>query len=385
MRLPKSTTLLLVINVFFTTASYLFLPLMVLELLARGLSKAQAGSIAGVMLGTGSLCAVILGQLGARLGGKWLAVCGALLRAAGLTVFLFSPPYALYLLGAAATSLGANATILGMKSELLRHSHSRRMITLRLLAANTGALLGPAIGGLLILVMPFAHLIAITIGIYGALTLLLCFFPFKPAESKTGNHHRTSLVQTLREIDRPFAALLASVFAFSLVMAHWSLTLPVFASAAFGHQAAAAWMIALNGLLIICLQYLALTRWLAHLPTARIIRDGFLLFALAFVFLFFPPGIAGVVLFTVLLTAGEILVMPSLDEITTTLRADNITRALGLCGTVGGLGILVGASLGGWIMEHFGLPGMGILGCVAVLFALASLPMLVNASKKPQE
>ncbi|MDO5090084.1 MAG: MFS transporter [Cardiobacteriaceae bacterium] len=371
MRKPASTTVLLIVNVFVNLGTYLFMPLLALSLLDRGFTKAQAGTVAGLMFGTGLLCAVWLGQWGARFGSRFLAVGGAALRSAALVVFLFPAPYWLCLMGAGATSIGATAAVLGIKSELFRTSRTRKMITLRLLAANIGALLGPALGALLFLVLPFAHLVALTMAIYAALAVLLCFLPFQPPEQQTQTA-RGSFLATLRGVDRPFALLLAAVFAFNLIMAQWSLTLPVFATAGFGHESASSWMMALSGFLIICLQYLALTKWLAHLPTLRIIRDGFCLLIPAGALLALPPGMAAALAFVVLLTLGELLVMPSLDELTTALRSADITRALGLSGTVIGLGLIVGSSFGGWLMDRFGLPAMALWTMAAALSGIVA-------------
>lgn len=82
-------------------------------------------------------------------------------------------------------SLGASAAALGMKSELMRFSATRKHVTLRSMAINSGAILGPALGAGLYHIFDFNIILIISTIMYLVLALGLSLLRFSPPESKT--------------------------------------------------------------------------------------------------------------------------------------------------------------------------------------------------------
>ncbi|WP_165242826.1 MFS transporter [Corynebacterium lizhenjunii] len=118
--------------------TFMFYPLIALELIARGQSPGSAGLILGFLSGTGLILSGVIGALNARLGSKALAVAGLVVRTAGLLVFAFPVDTPVYIVGAIVASLGSSANGLAIKTELMRTSASRNTITLRSIAVNLG-------------------------------------------------------------------------------------------------------------------------------------------------------------------------------------------------------------------------------------------------------
>jgi predicted MFS family arabinose efflux permease len=111
---------------------------------------------------------------------------------------------------------------------------------------------------------------------------------------------------------------------------------------------------------------------------------GFLAFALAYVVLVPQAGWVSLLLFVVPVTAAEMLVGPSLDEQAIMASPRRRTgSALGVLSAAGACGSLLGAGLGGGLVQAFGIVGTLWLPIIGVSVAAAAACFLLP--KKDQD
>jgi predicted MFS family arabinose efflux permease len=376
---PRSTRTLLAAIVVSGVTTFMFYPLITLELLDRGQSPGEVGIILGLLSGTGQIASTFIGRVNAEWGSRRLAVGGLILRSGGLAIFAIDASTAFYAAGAVIAGMGSSSTALAIKTELMRTSTSRRTITLRSIAVNIGALIGPSIGGAFFVATTFAAIVVAVVTSYVALALVLLTIRFHPPEN-AGLRPAATPKRSFRQGDRDssFLLLLACVFGYWAIYAQWALVVPVFASQGFGTPVASTWVYTGNAVLILLLQYLVLVKGLAGHRSTRILGLGFACFVASFAIITLPPSPAAVVVFATLFSISEMLISPTLDEITGRLRADGsgLTRAYGVTGTVGGVASLVGAPIGGMLIERLDGPG-GVLWIGAPLALIGMIAALV--------
>lgn len=381
----RSTRTLLAAIVVSGVTTFMFYPLITLELLDRGQKPFDVGIILGLLSGTGQIASTFISRANAEWGSRRLAVGGLMLRSAGLAAFAFDASTTTYAAGAVVASMGSGAMALAIKTELMRTSTSRQTATLRSIAVNIGALIGPSIGGLLFLQTSFAVIVAIVVACYVALALVLLAIEFHPPENLGLRPLPTSRQKGWQgHSDPSFLLLLTCVFGYWAIYAQWPLVVPIIASEGFGTPIASTWIYTGNAILILLLQYPLLVRGLAPVRSTRILGMGFACFVGSFAVLALHPGPAAVVAFATLFSLSELLISPTLDEVTGRLRGDGLglTRAYGMTGTVGGVASLVGAPAGGILIERLGGSG-GVLWLGAPLAFVSLVAALALGRREP--
>lgn len=353
----SSTWVFLVAIVISGITTFMFYPLITLELIDRGVGAGATGLILGLLSGTGQILSGLIGAVNARLGSKTLAIGGLALRSVGLLVFAFDSSILLYAVGAVVASLGSSSTALALKTELMRASSDRRTITMRSIAVNLGALLGPSIGGVVFVVASFSVIVLSVVTSYVLLGLGLLFVKFKPPE-ESGQDTKTRIRSDRRRLDRLFFVLIGCTLAYWGIYSQWPLVVPLYAESGFGTPLGSSWVYTGNAILILVLQYPLLVKLLKPVRSAYVLAIGFLLFVGSFLVLPIPAGPATVILFATLFSLAELLVSPTLDEVTAQLRREGtgLTRAYGATATAAGVSSLIGASAGGALIEHFDSP-----------------------------
>ena len=382
-KIPTSSWTLLVLIVASGITTFMFLPLLTLELVRRGLGVASIGIVVGAMTGSGQIASVFLGSLVARFGSKSVALCGLVVRAAGLSTFLFRDDFASYLVGSIVAGIGSTSVSLGIKTELLAAAGSRKLISLRSAAVNAGALIGPAIGAILFQVTGFNMIIAASLISYLVMGAVIVFVRF---ESR-GAGVRPSADPPVLE-DRLFASgkrrqiavLLLLVASYWFAYSQWNLLMPLAAKQAFHTDQASSWFYIANAALILGLQYLLLVHLLGRLSSRRILLLGYGSLVDGFVVLMFGCAAPAVVAFVVLFTLGEALVSPTLDETASGLSLGHggLGRLFGLIGSVSGAASFAGGAMTGGILSAVGTgpaasaAGLfaGLLGMVLALWGL---------------
>ncbi|WP_072726803.1 MFS transporter [Bifidobacterium lemurum] len=237
-------------------ATFMINPFLALELMQKGQSAGQVGLILGVLSGFGLARSSIIGRINARFGSKPLSVLGMLMRAAGLLVFLFETNTVMYVCFAIIASLGSAAANLGVKTELMRQSTDRRLVVMRSIAVNAGALVGPAVGAILYLVLPFDDILLICISAYVLLAFGLLPLRFKPPEDLGGVSPSVQRSGTGHDRMEPaFVMVIMLTVMYWLIYSQWSLVVPLSAYAGFGVQTGANAIYIGNAVFILAVQY----------------------------------------------------------------------------------------------------------------------------------
>ena len=383
-RLASSTGVLLFAIVVSGITTFMFYPLITLEFLDRGIGAGPTGVVLGLLSGTGQILSGMIGRVNARLGSRALAIGGLALRSVGLLAFAFDSNLLLYAVGAVVASIGSSSTALALKTELMRASADRGTITMRSIAVNIGALVGPSIGGLVFVAASFSVIVFIAVISYVLLGAGLFFVKFKPPEEVARTtRDDVSTARKARRIDRPFIVLLGCTLAYWGIYSQWPLVVPIYAESGFGTPLGSTWVYTGNAILILVLQYPLLVGLLKGVRSPYVLASGFLLFIGSFIVTPLPAGPATVIVFATLFSLAELLVSPTLDEITAQLRSEGagLTRAYGATATVGGLSSLAGASVGGALIEHLGAPG-SVVWLVLPLTALGFAGSIVLSRRK---
>ncbi|WEV46125.1 MFS transporter [Bifidobacterium sp. ESL0690] len=386
----RGYSLLLVVVVTGMT-TYMLYPLLTVQLLKQGFDAADAGLILGVLSGVGPLCSSVCGQVMSRTGAKPIAVAGLALRACGLAVFATNATLPVYLLCSAAASLGSSSASLAVKTELMRRATSRRMVTLRSMAVNSGALVGPAVGAGLFALLGFRRLVFVSIALYAVLALLMTLLRFSPPEESRKASKGSSAAQDWREQSRKlfgrasaFPILLVLTFIYWTVYAQWSLVVPIGSYAGFHTQTASNAVYMGNAVFILLLQYPLLVHALGKVKDTTILLLGFASFVCAFGVLLIPTSALQVVVFALSFSLSELLISPTLDLLTGKIRAVDsmLGCAYGWTGTFSGIASLVGSFVGGWLIKVCnGISGVPLL-CLP-LVACSLLLIMLFKKKEP--
>ncbi|ASN19085.1 hypothetical protein CGK93_04825 [Arthrobacter sp. YN] len=365
--------------------TFMFLPLLTLELVQRGLGIASVGILVGSMTGSGQIASVFLGFLVARFGSKTMALCGLVIRAAGLSVFLFREDFTSYLVGSIVAGIGSTSVSLGIKTELLAVAGSRKLISLRSAAVNSGALLGPAIGAVLFQLTGFNTIIAASLISYLIMGVVVAFLRFESSGGTLqgkGKHSEPGQDGPLfsEKTRKPILVLLTLVAAYWFAYSQWNVLMPLTAKQAFGTDQASSWFYIANAALILGFQYLLLVHLLGRLKSARILLLGFGSLFAGFLVLALGWTAPAVIAYVVFFTLGETLVSPTLDETASRLSLGHkrLGKLFGLIGTISGAASVAGGALTGWILSAAGAPGLastvGLLaGSIGILLSIRGL------------
>ncbi|MGG7519745.1 MFS transporter [Allorhizobium undicola] len=361
--------------------TFMFYPLITLELINRHENAVAVGVILGLLSGVGRIASTFIGMVNAQWGARPVAIGGLILRSLGLSVFAFNAGTEIYALGAAVASIGSNATALAIKTELMRASMSRKTITLRSIMINLGALVGPSLGGIVYLYASFATIVVAVAISYIFLALSLCLITFHPPENRlTSNAKKMGLFS----MNRSFALLSGCIFCYWALYAMWPLAVPILAEQAFSTPIASSWIYTGNALLILALQYVVLVRLLKDTAVIRVLCLGFVNFIVAFIVLVGPSLSIAIILFATFFSIGEMLVSPTLDEVTARLQGlgMGMAKSFGLTGTIAGLASICASPIGGFLVQKSGdASGVLWLGIPLALMGLVSTLALGRREK----
>lgn len=359
-----------------TTMIWPFLMIYASETL--GLPLAAVASLMTVNAAAGLLSSIVAGPIVDRLGRKGVMVVG--LIGNGLCYFLLNTAHSY---GAFALILGASGLFSplyrvgtdAMLADLFPVEKRADAFALLRMARNIGVATGPAIGG-------FVLAQSYTIGLYGAAAglaiygVMLLAFAHEtiPAEvAGMGSSLRDQLTgywQALR--DKPFIGL---VGAFTLVQMTTSLIwvlLSVYVKTGFGiSEQRYGWLATTNALMVVFLQVL-ITRQTKKRPALRVMRWGAIFYIAAPLLIAFSTGYWGFWLAMVVMTLGELIVVP-----TASARAANLApvemrgRYMSLYGLTWNLASGISPLMGGLLSDTLGpqAPWFGgaVTGALAVL------------------
>ncbi|QRN82177.1 MFS transporter [Chloroflexota bacterium] len=366
----------LILSTLGTTMIWPFLMIYASETLA--LPLAAVASLMTVNATAGLLSSIVAGPIIDRLGRKGVMVVG--LIGNGLCYFMLSKAhsYSAFALILGASGLFSPLYRVGtdaMMADLFPVEKRADAFALLRMARNIGVATGPAIGG-------FVLAQSYTIGLYGAAAglaiygVMLLVFAREtiPAEvTAAASSLRDQLKgywQALR--DKPFIGL---VGAFTLVQMTTSLIwvlLSVYVKTGFGiSEQRYGWLATTNALMVVFLQVL-ITRQTQRHPALKVMRWGAMFYIVAPLLIAFSTGYWGFWLAMVVMTLGELIVVP-----TASARAANLApvemrgRYMSLYGLTWNLASGISPVMGGLLSDTLGpqAPWFGgaVMGVLAVL------------------
>jgi MFS family permease len=406
--------------------TFMFLPLLAIDLTARGVRAGVMGAMVGLLAFSSQGFSLVTGLLLDRFGALRVLGCGFAFRIAGYLILGLSPGKALAPLTGGIVAIGVGGSMLGLtiKTMLVTEpaSSPRAMLALRSTFVNVGVVVGPALGALtyragfrvILLVCVLSHLVlAIRLvqvranrpeprrpAVAEATSANIeAWASSSPAEVPSGsasppgsapNHVSparagTVAAATQSAVPHPvwgaanWGTLCVITVAYWAIYSQLNTVVPVAVKAMTGTPTAISVIFTLNGALVVLFQYVLLQRVFKRADARTLLILGFVSFAIAYTILMSEAGWWSVLCFVLPLTLAEMLIGPSLDEQVVRVAPRHRTgRALGVLSTAAACGSLLGASLGGTLFEA--LDGraavwMAVAGCaVAAAGASALLP-----------
>ncbi|MGW6458301.1 MDR family MFS transporter [Streptomyces sp. NPDC055078] len=391
--------LLIVSGFAFNLGFFLVLPYLAGHL---GGSLGLAGWLIGLVLGLRTFSQqglyVVGGALTDRYGARRVMLTGCLLRAVGFGWLGFA--HSTWSVIGAVLVVGFAAALYApaLETEIARQSveHERatgvarsRTIGLFLMGGQAGALIGPVLGTVLLSGGFRAACLAGAVVFVVILAALHRLLPAPAADSGREEPGAAPPRGAPRALlaNRRFLALCLAYGSFLLAYNQLYLALPMELERSTGSQAALGWLLALSSLLVVVGQ-LPVAGWAtARLSPAASIRWGLVLIAVAFAAAgSLPPLAAGVLpsaVFVVLLTAGQMLVLPSvrgwLPDLVDNRRLGFYTGALT---SLSGVFVLLGSAPAGALLETDGPLSWFVLGTVP-LAGLLLVPR--HRAPRPEE
>lgn len=353
-----------------------------------------AGWVVGAVLGLRTFSQqglfVLGGALADRIGVKTSVVTGCAVRIAGFLVLAVAQSLPAVVVGvvlvgvaAALFSPATESAIAAWGGELERAGGPTRtqVLALESVYSKVGSILGPLVGGVL-LVVPFATTCLAAAAVFGV--ILVAQVLLLPGDARAGE--ATPLGESLRAVatDRDFLLFGLLHSSYFLAFAMLYLALPVELRRVGAPSAAVTWFFALAAVVVIALQ-LPVTRATSDWSAARRLAVGYALLASCFVPVALvatqrpAPGawvyVAPAVLVTVL-HLGQILVLPTgRDVVARIARERRLGTYLGALASLGGLVVLLGGTVFGRLLDLAEAPGAQ----AAVPWFVMALPPLVSA------
>lgn len=189
-----------------------------------------------------------------------------------------------------------------------------RSISLYRMAVNLGWTLAPALGGLLVAVgWEWLFWVDGITCIVAAFTLLWLV----PKKAEPTVHHEekkdtapaSTVISPYRDRTFVYFSLLTMLGAMVFMQILW--TIPLFWEKEYAWtEAQIGQMLALNGLIVFFTEMPMVHRLDSKAPALGYVRFGLILYALSFAACLMPAGIAAALIFTILISFGEMFVMP---------------------------------------------------------------------------
>lgn len=336
-------------------------------------------SLMTISAAAGLVSSILAGPIVDRAGRKWVMVVG--LIGNGLCYFLLSR----------AGSYGAFALVLGasgvfsplyqvgsdaMLADLFPMGKRADAFALIRMARNIGVAAGPAVGG-------FVLAQSYSIGLYGAAAglsvygLMLIFFARETIPPLVAAA-KSSLLNQLRGYwtalqDRPFMGL---VGAFTLVQMTTALVwvlLSVYVKTNYGiSERLYGWLPTTNALMVVFLQVL-ITRRTRRFPAVQVMRWGAAFYIFAPLLVAFSEGFWGFWLAMVVMTVGELVVVPRASAYAANLApVDKRGRYMSLYGLTWNVASGISPVLGGFLSDQVGPKAPWLVGVVFGVLAVAA-------------
>ncbi|WP_299535619.1 MFS transporter [uncultured Streptomyces sp.] len=389
-RSTSATGRMLLLAVLLTgLTTFMFLPLLALDLTDQGIPTAQAGFLVGLLSFCGQGFSLISGMIVDRFDSRFVLAAGFVLRIAGYLLLGLGLADGTHMgaLVAGIAVIGVGGSLLGMsiKTLLVRDDSvpRREMLALRSTFVNVGVIVGPALGALL---YPFGfdYILAACVASHLLLGIRLTARPVQAAPP-TGSPTVASGGQVPGSGESwarwQWGPLVLVGVAYWAIYSQLNVVLPIAAKELTGSAAATSVVFTLNGALVVLFQYSLLRHVFRKAGTRTLLALGFLAFGGGYALLIAFSGWGALIAFVLPITLAEMLISPSLDE--QAVRAGSLRRtglALGTMSAAGALGSLLGSGLGGYLLGPLHGGGLWLLISCLSLAAAAFCFLLPKGS-----
>lgn len=327
----------------------------VVPLLALYLSKelhvpaGRIGVVLSVMAVANQGLQVLVGIVADRLGTRTILGLGILCASAGYLGFAVRPSFWAQLACAFALGVGRATISLVGKALLTQEAGAAQAsaLTVRSVAVNAGAALGPLIGGLLL--TRFAVALVGAVVVHALFWLVLV--RIVPARAQgTASADRPALRAQLAALltNRPLVGLTGASVGFWFLYGQLTFTFPLYADDRFHLGGRVGSLFAVNAVLAVALQYLLISRLNRHADGWWTLCLGCVLCGLAFVVLSAVSAGWSLLVFIIVFSLGELTVVPTLDIVTAQITPDEaIGGTFGFASLGWAAGGLLGSAIGG--------------------------------------
>lgn len=381
---PPAVRLLLVNQLGVNTGFYLLIPYLATHLTDDlGMSAAVVGMVLGLRNLSQQGLFLIGGSAADRIGARGVIIAGCALRTMGFALFALGDALPLLLTAAVLSGLAGALFNPAVRTYVAQEAGERKAEAFALfnVFATTGALAGPLLGSVLLLV-DFRAAAVTAAAVFAVLTLAqLLVLPAREVPAPA-----TGLLGDWREVagNRRFLG-----FAFAMVGMYGLenqlyLLLPHAASRASGWEGSIG-LLFLGGTLVNILFQLGITRALAARGSrARWIATGLVVMGLGFVppmlvsgaATAHPPYLLAVLAGALLLQLGVMIAQPFVMELIPAFGRESLTgTSYGLFYAVSGVAAAAGSAAIGWAMDtggHTGLTWLPYACCLALGLASAA-------------
>ncbi|MFJ7174859.1 MFS transporter [Streptomyces massasporeus] len=373
-RFPLAVRLLLVNQLGVNTGFYLLIPYLATHLTENlGLSAAVVGVVLGVRNLSQQGLFIIGGSASDRLGARGVIIAGCALRTLGFALFALGDGLAVLLAASVLSGVAGALFNPAVRAYLAQEAGERRAEAFALfnVFATTGALIGPLLGSVLLLV-DFRTSALTAAGIFAVLTLAQALV--LPAGRRT-EQSGSGLLGDWREVlgNRAFLAFALAMVGMFTLENQLYLLLPDGARDATGWDGAAGIVFLVGTVANLALQ-LRITRTLKTRGSrGRWIVVGLTVMGLAFLPPALLPGLVPVLAGALLLYTGIMVAQPFVMELIPGFGRPGLTGTyFGIFYVVSGVAAAVGNAAVGWAMDT-GEQGAAWLPWVCcALFGLAS-------------
>ena len=221
-------------------------------------------------------------------------------------------------------------------------------------AGNLGVVMGPPIGGLLLVLGSWPALFP-TVAVLAGISWLVAFryLPHRGEFAPEGPPERGSLAVIVA--DRPFLLFLGSAVFAWLVYVAYEIVLPVSLVDGFGYEASAwGFMVWINPLLVTLFQ-LRLTRLVAPVPAAPKLVVALLVMGLPYALLVASHALWVILVVVTVFVIGEMLWVPTSQAVVAELAPADIRGAyMGAFGSAPAIGFALSPLIGLQVRNSFG-------------------------------
>ncbi|GAB3929592.1 MFS transporter [Kribbella albertanoniae] len=312
----------------------------------RGMSAQQAGFAAaayGVGLVGGNLGG---GWIGDRFGLRTAAVASQLTWAITCAAMPLAPNGWLAALGALAGLCGGatRPNLSALVAISLPAERRREGIALSRTASNAGFMIGPPLGGL---VAAYDFSLVFVFDAVTSLVLAFVIWRWAPPARRV-----RQVVRLRGSVDRSLLILLAMIVVLDTACRQIYVTMPLLLRDAGSPPVAYGVLIAVNSVLIVCLEAPLAIRLRSH-QALRVIAAGSALVGVGLAVLGIWPALMGAVVAIVVITAGEMLYKPTATAHVADLAPEGMVgRYSSLYAAASVSGMFLAPALGGVAYEH---------------------------------